>query len=383
MKSIMLSLGLLLLAAGCAAEPIATVAEAPEGDGDRPPAYFEPVGNSRSWQSISGRCGILDDGSLWCWGHRPNSTAFVPVRVGVDGDWAAVSARDEACALKTDGSAWCWSLPTPRLADEEKLAQIAPEKIADAPVFKSVASGSFHTCFIDASDRLYCRGALSYDLGHRVDDENVVFTGTQSTLVDFSYVPLKMNDDAWAGFAAALSGSYPSLSCGLDGTAALCWTGTPYSGTGFEAVAGDHDFEHVAAGAGMACGLDRAGSIWCWGESLEPEKLGEGYTAFDVDGVTGCGIKADATLWCWGTVPGNGTMYSSRSASRRGLAWKSVTIGKGIVCGLQDNGGVACLDLPDSYGIFDVNTVLDEPRQVDGPPYEPEPACDLLVCQVE
>lgn len=383
MKSILFSLGALVMAVGCAAEPASSVAEARNGDGDRAPAYFEAVGASQSWQSVSGRCGILSDGSLWCWGHRPNSAAFTPVRLGADSNWTAISARDEACALKTDGTAWCWSLPTPRLATEEKLSQIAPEQVAGAPAFKSAASGSFHTCFIDESDRLYCRGALGYDLGHRVDDENVVFTGSQSTVVDFSYVPLKMNDGRWAGFAAALSGSYPSLSCGLAGTAALCWAGTPYSGTGFETVAGDHDFEHIAAGAGLACGLDRAGSIWCWSEALEPAKVGEGFTGFDVDGVTGCGVKSDGSLWCWGTVPGNGTLYSSRSASQRGAAWKSVTIGKGIVCGLRADGGAACLDLPDGYGIFDVNTVLDEPRQVDGPPYDPEPACDLLVCQVD
>lgn len=383
MKKTCLLLAAAALLAACASDTTEPADSQSIDNGDRAPAYFEPVGRSRAWASISGRCGILDDGSLWCWGHEPKQTDYTPVRIGSDADWAAISARDEACALKTDGSAWCFALPSPRLVDAEKLGAITPEKVEGASPWKSVATGSFHSCFLDESDHVFCRGALGYDLGHRVDDENVVFIGSQSTIVDYSYTPLELDDRAWNGFVAALSGSYPSLSCGLDGSAAYCWTGTPYSGTGFEPVAGDKTFEKLAAGAGTACGLDQAGAVWCWGESLEPAKVGEGFTSFDVDGVTGCGIKADASLWCWGTVPGNGTIYSKRGASGRGGGWKSVTVGKGIVCGVKDTGEVACLDLPDGYGIFDVHTRLDEPRQVDGPPYEPEPACDLLVCQVD
>lgn len=67
------------------------------------------------------RCGVRDDGSLWCWGPNENGQLGVdptmfpivlelePERVGDRSDWADVFVgKKHTCGLRQDGSLWCW-----------------------------------------------------------------------------------------------------------------------------------------------------------------------------------------------------------------------------------------------------------------------------------
>jgi alpha-tubulin suppressor-like RCC1 family protein len=50
-------------------------------------------------------CALLDDASVWCWGHGENTPTQVP---GLGPVTAISAAADHTCALLDDGSVWCW-----------------------------------------------------------------------------------------------------------------------------------------------------------------------------------------------------------------------------------------------------------------------------------
>ena len=80
------------------------------------------VGAENDWAAVSAgmyhSLAIKKDGSLWAWGDNDygklglgggGSTRAVPVRVGVDANWVAVSgALSHTVALKSDGNLWTW-----------------------------------------------------------------------------------------------------------------------------------------------------------------------------------------------------------------------------------------------------------------------------------
>jgi hypothetical protein len=80
------------------------------------------VGTDSDWAAVSaGRrhtLAIKKDGSLWAWGYESagvlglggyGRNVLLPIRVGADNDWAAVSnAAGHTAALKRDGSLWAW-----------------------------------------------------------------------------------------------------------------------------------------------------------------------------------------------------------------------------------------------------------------------------------
>ena len=81
------------------------------------------VGENFNWVSVSAGAAhslaIKADGTLWAWGdNRQGQTGtgsaegllFSPVQVGIESDWAAVSASptNHSLAIKTNGSLWAW-----------------------------------------------------------------------------------------------------------------------------------------------------------------------------------------------------------------------------------------------------------------------------------
>jgi alpha-tubulin suppressor-like RCC1 family protein len=80
------------------------------------------IGIDKDWTAVSAgfnhTLAIKSDGSLWAWGYNydgqlgignTTTTQRTPVQVGIDKDWAAVSAgRYCTLAIKSDGSLWAW-----------------------------------------------------------------------------------------------------------------------------------------------------------------------------------------------------------------------------------------------------------------------------------
>ena len=92
------------------------------------------VGTDNDWAMVSAgneHClGLKSDGSLWAWGDngsgrlglgRGDDYIAVPIRVGDENDWVAISAGyDHSLGLKSDGSLWGWGANTfAQLGDQE------------------------------------------------------------------------------------------------------------------------------------------------------------------------------------------------------------------------------------------------------------------------
>ncbi len=92
------------------------------------------VGNDNRWQSLSvsdsSVVALKTDGTLWAWGHFPNSESvdnYLPRQLGLAADWKEVfgtgvslpTKKDIAVALKKDGTLWRWQ-------DWNTVQQVAP-----------------------------------------------------------------------------------------------------------------------------------------------------------------------------------------------------------------------------------------------------------------
>jgi alpha-tubulin suppressor-like RCC1 family protein len=125
-------------------------------------------------------------------------------------------------------------------------------------------------------------------------------------------------------------------------------------------------FTKVAAAGGFTCALASDGGIYCWGTNVYGD-LGDGTTAardrptqvgtatdwIDVDARTnlGCGIRTDHSMWCWGFGTtgqiGDGKNMSAYAptmviSDKPGVGWKAMALGRQALCGIHDDGSLAC-----------------------------------------
>lgn len=118
----------------------------------------------------------------------------------------------------------------------------------------------------------------------------------------------------------------------------------------------------VAVGRTATCGLQRDGSLWCWGDNTFGQ-MGDGTNSFrdrpvpiqppghflavDLDAHV-CAVRADHTLWCWGAGKqgqlgdGGGADRASPVQVGREATWAAVTVGAGWTCGVRQDGSQLC-----------------------------------------
>ena len=277
------------------------------------------VGLRAGWVQVAAgsyhACAVRNDGTLWCWGDNhlgelgdgTTTASTVPVQVGTATDWASVTGSDSTeCALRTDGTLWCWGYDdfgqvgngTGGLTTD---IVVSPVQIGAAD-WTSVSAGVF-TCGVQAGGSAWCWGSPVYGYG---------------------YAPAPLpGGGAWASVSVG-----GDSACGIQTDQTVwCWgddnggqlgggkSGPPAS-VPVQAAAGD-SWRQVTAGGGHVCAL-HGGSSWCWGNNAEGQ-AGNGTTAtFTVPVKTGvppsynwaqvsaggvadtCGIQRGGSLWCWG-----------------------------------------------------------------------------------
>lgn len=125
-------------------------------------------------------------------------------------------------------------------------------------------------------------------------------------------------------------------------------------------------FTKLAVGNGTACGLGSDGGIYCWGFNFygnlgdgtvvphaRPMQVGSATDWIDVEAgyYTVCGIRADHSMWCWGRGNfgqlGDGRGVSEYSptkvtSDKPGIGWKAMSVGYEQLCGIHDDGSLAC-----------------------------------------
>jgi len=128
-------------------------------------------------------------------------------------------------------------------------------------------------------------------------------------------------------------------------------------------------FTKLAAAGGFSCGLADTGEVYCWGSNTfgnlgdgttvphaRPMQVGTAADWIDVDArrFAACGIRVDHSMWCWGLGTrgqlGDGKQIGSYSptkviSDKPGVGWKALSVGHQAVCGIHDDGSLACWGL--------------------------------------
>jgi alpha-tubulin suppressor-like RCC1 family protein len=251
---------------------------------------MEPAAGGLAFASLSaagfdGHCGLLANGSAYCWGHNDNGQ--------VD-----PSAPDAGCVVP------CVSSPLRRFPDTS---------------FAEISAGRDVTCAITAdAGNVWCWGASP--------QQPTLDASTRSIPGPYTHVSA-------GGAGTAGCGTYQSLVCALDRLGkAYCWGSDncrgefgngPDAGTGAvptifpTEVSGGHTWKTISVGGWGACATDSAGTAFCWGlrsTNVAPSPssidyfpvaiaLPVGKIVVDVrDGTfSRCALTTNGEVYCWGS----------------------------------------------------------------------------------
>jgi alpha-tubulin suppressor-like RCC1 family protein len=254
----------------------------------------------------------IRSGELWCWGFNAHgevgngttAPAPLPVRIGLDADWAFVTAGSStACGIRGGGQLWCWGDWSVFLDGGGSSGASSPTRVGSAADWITASIGSGHGCGVRADHTLYC----------------------------------------WGDSSSGQTGGAPASTSAGPGR-----------------VGADADWVAVSAGIAHTCGIRADSSLWCWGSNFfgqladgstvtraVPVRAGgpgfeTGWTEVVAADDFTCGING-GELYCWGFI-GNGSPSPVGAAA----AWTSVSGREWHVCGIE-GGRAHCLG-KDGYG---------------------------------
>lgn len=159
-----------------------------------------------------------------------------------------------SCGLDATGRVYCWGSFYPY------HGTYAPEPLPFDQRFQLITTGGSHACGLDAAGAAYC-------WGHNVEGR----LGNGGILNSATPVPVKGGH----AFVTLVAGSWHT--CGLTaGGKVWCWGTNFYGQLGDDsqisrnvpvAVVGDFTFSSIALGPYHTCGLTADGSLYCWGSN--------------------------------------------------------------------------------------------------------------------
>ena len=295
------------------------------------------VGTEASWASVSAggfygsSLGIKKDGSLWTLDYDlaaepgdPNYGVIVPVRLGADEDWAAVSASpvDGSLALKTDGSLWSieW-VPEDASAEEAGPMKTVVAQVGTDKDWTAVSAGGGHSLALKADGSLWAWGDNSAGQlgdGTTTDQESPARIGT---------------DTDWVVLSA---GASSSLALKADGTL-WAWGDNSYGQLGDGTTTDRHaptrvgtsnKWRAITAGDVYSLGLRLDGTLWAWGDNSYGQ-LGDG--TVDERHVP-TKVLADVQVPPW---PDTGDVFSDVAGSPYEAAIYDLA-GRGVITGFED-----------------------------------------------
>lgn len=308
-------------------------------------------------------CGLLRDTSVVCWGggaygqigdgqlkSHPDPTQ-VPAAKGA---FALAAGATHTCALWRDGTAQCWGRNDHGqlgigTADERQSIPLVATQAAGAT---TVSAGRNYTCYVDASQALWCWGANGAgELGVELPNGELT-----------ARAPVKVPGMRVLDVAA---GDQRTCAVLIDRTVS-CWGRlTPGEVEGFSTagvpappsrVPDVTDAVDVSVDAGFACAVTSRGEVWCWGDTsyglLGSTQTSPTVTPTPVGGLppmaavsTGtfsraCGIDRTARVWCWGEGNYGEPKQPVQVAGLTGVT--QVSTGERFTCAVTDKGRVAC-----------------------------------------
>jgi alpha-tubulin suppressor-like RCC1 family protein len=281
------------------------------------------------WKGVSAgqihACAAGGDGSLACWGGDDsgqlgdNKASKNGAKAVLPGNlWASVGAGYyHTCATKTDNSLWCWGQNfSGQVGDGTTSDRVLPTQVSGSDPdagsssdWSQIAVGYLHNCAIKLDSTLYCWGG---------NGQGQLGLGT--TLFQMQPAPVGGATD-WT----TVSVGYQHT-CGIhQGGRLWCWGDNGTSQLGGSSatqeskpvqVGDTADWVAVSAGQGHTCAIKADGSLWCWGDNSKGE-LGDGSLVnrplpTQVTEPAGswykvaagashtCGVQSAGSLWCWG-----------------------------------------------------------------------------------
>lgn len=168
------------------------------------------IESGSKWKNVSvGRdhtCAVKQDNTLYCWGSILSSVRApdfyistdirVPTRVGIDSDWASVSAGfpDFTCAIKQNNRLYCWGVNiSGQLGDGTTTSRLFPVLVGSDADWKSVSTGYDFACAIKLDHSLYCWG-----------NNGMGQLGNPAYAYDGSLIPVPVGDRGeWRGTSTA------------------------------------------------------------------------------------------------------------------------------------------------------------------------------------
>lgn len=263
------------------------------------------------------------------------------------------------CALKADGTVACWGHNSDGQMGigSSNNQQWTPVVVRGIRGATDIATGSFHTCAVEADSTVSCWG------NNRNGQLGDGSTTNRSLPVAVSGL---------SGVTSVSAGSYHTCATKNDGTVA-CWglnnNGQLGDGTNTQrrtpvtVGAGLSGVTSVAAGAEHNCAQKTDGTVACWGLNTRGQ-LGDGTNTnrttpvdvADLDGVTAvdsgwlhtCAAKSDGTVDCWG-YNGDGQLGMGNTTDRNTPATipalagvTAIGVGAYHGCAVKDDGTVDC-----------------------------------------
>lgn len=315
-------------------------------------------------------CGIRADDTLWCWGANeysevgsglPQKIVTEPTRVG-SGRFQAVSSTFQyTCALDLDGGLWCWGLNAyGGLGTGNGDAAATPTRLNGT--WKSVSAGGYSTCAIRDDDTLWCWG---YNYWGEL--------GLGSTAQ--TPIPTQVGTATWLDIDIAFY-----QACGIQTDHSMwCWGENSYGVIGDGTTSptpittptrsAPGSWATVEVGPHVACAIDMAGQLFCWGlgssgmngngmttmaTTPQPVVIGEtppsDWTQLSIDHIFGCAIRQDGSLWCWGSnahaqlgVPGAPSMETRPvQMTQSQTGWRRVDTGTYQTCAIDLDNDLYC-----------------------------------------
>jgi alpha-tubulin suppressor-like RCC1 family protein len=297
-------------------------------------------------------CAIATDEALYCWGdnyagelgvgdsvNRSSPTRvsgnlrFKSVAIGqyvrggliVAGVQTPAEAANHICGLTTGNDLYCWGDgKSGQFGTGASVSAVAPVSAGSGLKFTEVTAGRGYNCGRAEDTKVYCWGDNT--AGHLGQG----FWGTNS-----ANAPTVMaGQPAYHGLSGA------GATCGLDDNgSAYCWgdngllklgaitTETCEGGKACSttpiAVSGGLRFVSLHSSQYTTCGLDAAGTVYCWGMNID-DKFGTsippgcptpnsqapctanptpgptGFLTLSVAAYTVCGLRSNGGAYCWG-----------------------------------------------------------------------------------
>ena len=316
-------------------------------------------------------CGILDDGSVKCWGRNAdrekdgtstNNTNAVTVNLGQRA--IAISTGEKhTCAILADKSLKCWGLNSNgqtnnSVAGDKGMVTVSlGNSIVGAA---KVAAGKDHTCVVLDDDRDTTNGGPVKCWGLNDEGQTTHATNGDKGMVEVNFGLSRKAVDIAVGHkhSCAILANKSVRCWGANGggqTSGIADSGqsmrTPDLGVDRTAVA-------IGAGTNHTCVILDNGSINCWGDNSFGQtaggvpQLGANRRAVILSvGLWehNCAILDDKSVKCWGANT-NGRKDDTYSASTKIVAvdlvanQEVIDIGAGNkhTCAILDDGSVKC-----------------------------------------